>query len=191
MGLSNTVANHIQQLKILNCLQGLEITENSKVVISDSNITACGDSSVISGAGIYVHTKSNNIAVLNSTFSENIAQNGAAIDVSHSMYSFLHLIGTKYISKSMLQNNIFIKNTASESGGGIRFNLYPPELSNNIFTNNTAQYGQNIASYVVKAISLNHTGDQIKLENVGSGQSLSTPLYLAIVDNEGKNYGFG
>ena len=49
-----------------------------------------------------------------------------------------------------MKNSTFINNTAVEAGGAIAYDLYPPELEDNYFVNNTAVYGPDIASYPYK-----------------------------------------
>ena len=49
-----------------------------------------------------------------------------------------------------IDNVEFINNSASESGGGVYYNLNRPTLNNLMFTNNSADYGPDIASYAVK-----------------------------------------
>ena len=47
-----------------------------------------------------------------------------------------------------IENNSFNENTAKHSGGAIYYDLYSPKnLINNIFSMNTANYGNSIGSY--------------------------------------------
>jgi hypothetical protein len=45
-------------------------------------------------------------------------------------------------------------------------------MQNNTFTNNSAPYGDDIASYPVKIVRLGTVDNKIKIENVPSGLSL-------------------
>jgi hypothetical protein len=57
-------------------------------------------------------------------------------------------------------------------------------MMNNEFTNNTAVYGPNIASYPVKIMEIK--GSEIQeisiLNNIPSGEEIESPLYFGIVD---------
>ena len=58
-----------------------------------------------------------------------------------------------------------------------------PQLGSNItFTNNTAQYGPNIASYPFKITFQNSTSDQMKLDDLGSGIKYGQDLKLTLRD---------
>lgn len=46
-----------------------------------------------------------------------------------------------------IENNIFDSNFAFQEGGAIIWNNEMPNIKNNFFTNNKANYGSNIASY--------------------------------------------
>ena len=75
-------------------------------------------------------------------------------------------------------------------GGALYYDYRRPMLSQNIFINNTAQYGHNIASYPVRIANIDNMSESISLSNVGSGIYLhdSPPssnkpyLKLALVD---------
>ena len=61
------------------------------------------------------------------------------------------------------------------------YNLYRPTLNSLTFSNNSALYGPNIASYAVKVDIGNETINTIKMDNAVSGQI--TPIYIfSIVD---------
>lgn len=50
----------------------------------------------------------------------------------------------------LIANSTFINNSAGINGGAINYNYNKPVfLGNNTFSNNSAQYGKNIASYPV------------------------------------------
>jgi hypothetical protein len=67
-------------------------------------------------------------------------------------------------------------------GGAIYYNSYRPSLSNITYTNNSALYGQNIASYPVKIIEQGSTNSSIELNMVGPGITYSETLKLTLVD---------
>ena len=69
-------------------------------------------------------------------------------------------------------------------GGAIYYNLYRPYMSQNMFENNTAQYGSNIASYPIKIVLVDNQSDGIILSDVASGQVYSPALRFKLVDHD-------
>ncbi|CAG9321394.1 unnamed protein product [Blepharisma stoltei] len=90
----------------------------------------------------------------------------------------------------------FTENEASYSGGAISFDDWPPELQNNTYIDNYAQYGANYASYPEKLLMINENGSldnhrELGDESDGStnllglapGQKSSQALLVAVVDH--------
>ena len=71
---------------------------------------------------------------------------------------------------------------ASEQGGAIYYNFRRPQFLNNTFTNNTASYGSNIASYPVRVVMDGMMDQNIELNNVASGLVYSETVKLLLVD---------
>ena len=59
-------------------------------------------------------------------------------------------------------------------------------MSNNSFSNNTAQYGSNIASIPYKIVEQDTLNDQINISNVPSGLEYEASIKLMLVDKEGQ-----
>ena len=57
-----------------------------------------------------------------------------------------------------------------------------PSLSHNLYQDNSALYGPNIASYPVKIKQVNSTQDEVFLDNVGSGITYPQTLNLGLYD---------
>jgi hypothetical protein len=57
-----------------------------------------------------------------------------------------------------------------------------PQLTNNIYDNNTATYGNNIASYAVRIIDENTGSNKINFYDYASGQLYNETLKYALVD---------
>ena len=57
-----------------------------------------------------------------------------------------------------------------------------PSFRNNLYQNNSALYGVNIASYPVKIKLVNSTQDEVHLNNVGSGITYPQTLNLGLYD---------
>ena len=77
---------------------------------------------------------------------------------------------------------MFQHNQALKDGGAIKYDFRRPTMLNNSFSNNTAQYGDNIASYAAKIVQRNTLNDYIEFNNIGSGVRDNQVLELAIVD---------
>ena len=79
-------------------------------------------------------------------------------------------------------NSTFIGNTAIRQGGAINYNYVRPRLSRNLYQDNSALYGPNIASYPVKIKQANSTQEDVFLDNVGSGIIYPQTLHLSLYD---------
>ena len=124
---------------IKNCSQGIKLIELSSAIIFKSQFVSLGSSKQYNGAGLYV--ENSNLTITDILFENNLAQYGAAIDLSWDLKTFW----TYSISSSNFTNN-----SAIYYGGSIRYDLYRPNFSNNLFESNSAKYGLNIASYPIK-----------------------------------------
>ena len=92
-----------------------------------------------------------------------------------------------YQCSNTIQNNIFINNTALESGGAIKYNSYKPDFINNTFINDTAEFEPDIASYAALVEQLyedNHFEKIQELDNVPSGITLDQNITLVVVNSE-------
>ena len=69
-------------------------------------------------------------------------------------------------------------------GGAIYYDLYRPEMTNVVFTNNTAPHGNNIASYPVKIVQASTNSTKVHLNNVASGQENDYEIKLSVVDHD-------
>ena len=76
----------------------------------------------------------------------------------------------------------FVNNVATQQGGAIYYNFRRPFILNTLYSNNTALYGPNIASYPVRIVFNNSVNDPMRLTDVVSGAAYSHQLNLTIVD---------
>ncbi|CAG9312598.1 unnamed protein product [Blepharisma stoltei] len=97
----------------------------------------------------------------------------------------------------IIKNTNFTENIATFNGGAISWDDRIPELSNNCYKNNIAEYGQSIASFPVKLMQVKEDGSLIDYKRrnldipisflnateVASGQTIKVPLLIALVDN--------
>ena len=67
-------------------------------------------------------------------------------------------------------------------GGAIYYNLKRPHIIGSRFQDNSAQYGQDLASYPVKVKIKDQPNDDLKFSNIGSGVAMSSPVMLALMD---------
>ena len=85
---------------------------------------------------------------------------------------------------------MFINNNAEVKGGAIYYNFKRPELEDLLFSNNSAIYGPDIASYAVRIAEVDNTSQNMTLNNLASGMTLSesppdttrTQLELVLLD---------
>ena len=83
-----------------------------------------------------------------------------------------------------VENTQFTNSVAEMKGGAIYYDLYRPKLDNITNENNTAQYGNYIASYPIKIKLSNISTDMIVLDDVVSGQMYSSLLEFELVDHD-------
>ena len=83
-----------------------------------------------------------------------------------------------------ISDSTFNDSVAEVKGGAVYYDLYRPIFNNNTFSNNSAQYGHNIASYPIKIKLKDTSTDQIILQNVVSGSVYSPALEFELVDHD-------
>ena len=105
----------------------------------------------------------------------------------------IDLVNLPSVSTKIL-NNIFFNNKAFNDGGALKWmGLQPIIESNNEFQNNTAMYGENIASYGVRLrldiyennsllFSTLNNKEIINLKNISSGNKIQYKLIFYIID---------
>ena len=166
----NTQINTISNTQIAGYLSAINMQHSNSTLIQ--NLTVSNWNNTLSQKGGAIYALSSNITILSSSFIDNTAIEGAAIYIDW-------VSGDYWYSK--LENVNFTNNAAQKSGGAISYNFKRPQLANNIFSNNSAPYGPNIASYPVRVYQKESSSDKITIDNVGSGIKLQT-LVLVLVD---------
>jgi hypothetical protein len=85
-------------------------------------------------------------------------------------------------------NNTFKNNYATTLGGSISWDEIKPELISNTYINNTAIYGNNIASFAIsiKLLISDKIYDNYTLIDVPPGQKVDQTLLLVLVDHYGQ-----
>ncbi|CAG9326023.1 unnamed protein product [Blepharisma stoltei] len=152
------------------------------------------------GGAIY----SNNIklSVISSTFMENMASTTeiptSSVPVSGNGGGLNILCQDFWTCSFNISYNKFIENYATYNGGAINWHDIIPVLTCNTFTNNSAAYADNVASFAVKLMAVDDNGSIVSydksfastptvfsLSNVAPGQASSQTLKLALVDYYG------
>ena len=169
---SHSILSNIHMLQIQNWSQGIKAYSNSVLSISSSVFEHIGNSDIIHGGAIQL--LNSNITINGSIFSHCTAKQGGWIAL---------LCDKEVVCSHSIQNSYFYKSRATIKGGAIYFDLYRPILDKNIFGNNQAVYGNDIASYPVKVKLKDADSDQFILYNAVSGQVYSPALEFQLVDH--------
>ena len=139
--------------------------------ISDSNFTNNGDSNQRLGGAIYI--SQSDIAIYNSSFTNNTANEGGAVYFGCTSLANCNLT---------LTNLTFSSNNAVSQGGAVYYDYVRPSFDRVEYSDNSAQYGPNIASYPVKIRLVNSTHNDVSLNNVGSGIAYNQTLNFGLYD---------
>ena len=113
------------------------------------------------------------VSIASTVFINNSAVNGGAIafECTSLILCDLHL-----------NKSTFMSNYASSQGGAIYYNYNRPVITNCIFSNNTAEYGPNFASYAVKIRMINSTSASIMIDSMVSGMQYDQAVKLSLID---------
>ncbi|CAG9319460.1 unnamed protein product [Blepharisma stoltei] len=174
-------------------------TDNGNTKKSSCEISNCLFERNTGGAGGAIYVKDITLAITSSQFTNNKADFLASEKKNYGQ------AGGVYMSCSnanycdfKLESCDLTENSASLNGGGIYFDNEEPSLKNNIFKDNSAIYGKDVASYPVKLMVANEDGtlaenfngralsqipiSTFNLTDVASGQKSPKPLLIALVD---------
>ena len=151
----------------------LEIYVDTSIISTLQNSTFQSMGSNQTRHGGAMHLTNSNTTIINSKFINNTAVYGGAIH-----YSWL---GSKEWILN-IKDSSFENNKAHEAGGAINYDVYRPNMINTAFYNNSAVYGNNIASYPIKIKEKESSQDQIILNNIGSGISGNISFVFGLYD---------
>ncbi|CAI2360244.1 unnamed protein product [Moneuplotes crassus] len=161
----------IQNIDIQSSLRALQISQTTIDKINECNFIRNGNiETSVGGAMLMQNSKA---TVVNSTFSHNVGVKGAAIAFECTSLTLCDL---------RLDRVNFTNQRASEQGGAINYNYRNPTITNCTFTDNSAQYGPDIASYSVKIRITQDIHSDMSLKDVGSGIGLDYPIKLSLLD---------
>ncbi|CAI2387268.1 unnamed protein product [Moneuplotes crassus] len=167
----STTISQISQLNTTNNIGGMKLFDSIVGNFKDSKFVNCGSQNVFEGGAIYL--KNSNVSIVNSYFEHNQAIAGGAISIICSLHNPCAVI---------LQNSTFSHNVAFSKGGAIYYNWNRPAMKGLKFQNNSALYGQDIASYPVKIVSKGTLVNKIPIKDVASGLRFTDSLDLELID---------
>lgn len=148
-------------------LKGVEYADTPTMkYVTNSNFT--NNTASHDGGGIY--SMDDSITVTLSEFTSNSAV-GNIDDNKGNAGAIGFLCDTLTTCTGTISNNIFNSNHAERNGGGIYWNWDEPVMSNNTYTDCTAVYGADIASFALKLSRQtdDSTSRRLTLETVPSG----------------------
>lgn len=148
--------------------QGFQVYKISKFVIQDSTFSNFSSETHKGGA---ILSEDSNLTVTDSTFTENKAVKGGALNLDCMFDCSFSLTGVT-----------FSNNEALVQGGAISYSKQRPEMSMVTFSDNKAEYGPDIGSYTV-SYRMKSKSD-LAFSNVGSGAKTS-PFTLELLDFDG------
>ncbi|CAI2378749.1 unnamed protein product [Moneuplotes crassus] len=168
----NSVAESINNIQISSCLKSIIAIDSHIKRLENSSFTSNGiQNNLVSGGAISMFNS--DVTIRNTTFSNNTADRAGAIAFECDSTDKCSLI---------LENTIFSNNSASVKGGAIYYSLKRPDIVDSVFTDNSAKYGDNLASYPVKVRIEGQPDSYIKFTDVGSGVAMSSSLVFALLD---------
>ena len=167
----NSNISVLQNWLATNNYQAFLIEKSVISQFKDSILLKNGNS--LSQYGGAIRLIDSNISISNLTFRNNEAQSGASISFEWKELSNWNL---------NLERSMFDSNIAFLQGGAIYYNYKRPKFSQNIFLNNQALYGVNIASYAVKIRFYKSNSDQMNVFDIASGMKYEKELTFELLD---------
>ena len=153
----NTQIKTIDTLQIGNTPLSTEFINSDVGMIKNSSVLLCGRPTGTYGSAIVI--KNSNVTIVDSIFDSNSAVNGGAISIQWTIFD-------DWVVNIL--SNTFIHNQALKNGGAIIYDFRRPAMENNSYENNTAEYGNNIASYAAKIVERTTMTTIIELSNIGT-----------------------
>jgi hypothetical protein len=170
----NSELSKISNLTIYNATQGMECEQSALLLLENSDFTSWGTTDIISGGAINLIDSI--FTIVNTIFEDNTAVRGGAIWIEAELLDD---------SQKGITGNQFINNKATVQGGALFYNQARPEIVNNIYESNSAEYGPNIGSYAVGIVEASSQSQEpLILNNVASGIKYNSSLILSLVDYE-------
>jgi predicted outer membrane repeat protein len=169
--ISRSTISLINNATLSDSKQGIYLIDSTISSLNGSVISNNDNPISLYAGGI--NAFSSNISLGNTTFISNKGGKGGAVQIN---------CDSKKKWEASINSCIFNNNSASEFGGAIYYNLYRPTFSNNIYSGNSAPYGNNVASYPVKIVFTSTNSTNLVLNNVPSGLLYAQDLDIKLVD---------
>jgi hypothetical protein len=160
----------IENVEISDWLKAIHFEETVVEMLSQWSFTNNGGQNITGGALLL---QNSNLTITNSSFAGNSADVGGAIAFTCSDLTICSL---------SLESIKFVNNSALVKGGGLYYDYKRPTFTEITFTNNSASYGNEIASYPVRIKEISSDSNKIFLDHVGPSIKLKAPLILRLVD---------
>ena len=154
-----------------SCNEAMLFDQSTVHLMSMCKFDSNGAIDLVAGGAIQI--QNSDINIINSNFTKNIAETGAAIS-----FECTSLVQCQL----NLTETVFSHNQASEKGGAIFYNYNRPLLKNITYMNNSAQYGPDIASYAVKITFNDSFSNSMSINNTPSGLPYSNAFTLVLRD---------
>lgn len=121
-----------------------------------------------------------NISIISNIFEKNFANEGGAIysnnDSKSKSVLYIYNIHFVLLEKNLwviINDNTFLNNMAFQEGGAIKWIGETPTFSNNVFFNNSAIYGANIASFPIRmTLRIYNSDDSENIDSPGLDENL-------------------
>ena len=84
----------------------------------------------------------------------------------------------------IISNSTFESNFGVSLGGAIYYNYNRPMVNDSTFTNNSAEYGQNFASYAVQIRMVGDNSDKMTISSMVSGVQYNQTIKFYVVDSD-------
>ncbi|CAG9320353.1 unnamed protein product [Blepharisma stoltei] len=159
--------------------------DQTAVTLSDcsANIESSVFQNCRSLYGGSIYSNNINININDCQFLNNSASDlGANSQCAEGEGGALYLTSTSQVSIS-IKNSGFFENAACLSGGAMKWYFSQPIISNLSFSNNSALYGNNLASFPLNLQVLNYKRRLEVQVPSAPGQYLATPLIVGIMDH--------
>ena len=167
----STNVTQIDSFEFDRVYQPLIVKSSIIGIISNSSFTNNGNSTLTAGGAISM--SDSKIRIINSKFINNTAISGGAISFECTSLDSCNL---------NINTTTFDANRAASQGGAIYYNYNRPTIINTMFTNNTANYGPDFASYAVSIIMNGNISAQMIIDNMVSGVQYDQEAKLSVID---------
>ncbi|CAI2364782.1 unnamed protein product [Moneuplotes crassus] len=171
MEISLTDAKLLKNITVHNCSNSVLIKDSTISNWTGSKFQNCGNENVEQGGAMNILRS--NMILSDSEFVKNTAKSGAAIAIDCEINSKC---------ENILKNIVFSSNIAKIQGAGIYYNMHRPIMSEIVFTNNSAPYGSNIASFPYNIIFSKIQHNKVTIDSAGSGIIFDESYEVKIID---------